>query len=205
MLDRLSLIVPGPVLDSTRIYLRPPQLSDWTNWARLRAESRDFLTPWEPTWPADALSRSAFRRRMKRYAQDARDDAGYAFFLFDREAGNLLGGITLSNLRRGVTQACATGYWVGKPYARCGYMHEALCAMIPWVFGELGMHRLEAACLPQNQPSQDLLRKCGFTEEGYAREYLCINGAWRDHLLFALLKSDPRPTYPAKPGQPKQP
>ncbi len=188
------------MLEGERVYLRPPQSSDWPEWARLRAESRDFLTPWEPTWPADALSRGAFRRRLKRYAQDARDDAGYAFFVFSRSGDTLVGGITLSNLRRGVTQACSAGYWTGKRYAGRGYMYAALCTLIPWVFDDLGMHRIEAACLPHNEPSRSLLLKCGFTEEGYARQYLRINGAWRDHLLFGLLRGDPRPVAQAPEG-----
>ena len=193
MLDRLTFNVTGPVLDGERIYLRPPQLADWSGWARLRAESREFLAPWEPTWPADALSNAAFRRRMRRYARDARDDQGYVFFMFRRADDGLLGGITLSNIRRGVTQACSTGYWIGKQHARQGYMRDALMTLIPWVFDDLGLHRLEAACLLENQPSRELLRQCGFAEEGYARQYLRIDGAWRDHLLFALLQSDPRP------------
>ena len=73
-------------------------------------------------------------------------------------------------------------------YARCAVDHD------PWVFDDLGLHRLEAACLPENEPSRTLLAQCGFTEEGYARQYLRINGAWRDHVLFALLQSDARPT-----------
>ena len=194
MLDRLTLSVAGPVLDGARIYLRPPQLGDWSGWARLRAESRDFLAPWEPTWSADALSQVGFRRRLRRYARDARDDLGYAFLIFRRDDDGLVGGITLSNVRRGVTQTCSTGYWTGYPHARLGYMRDALSTMIPWVFGDLGLHRLEAACMAENEPSRKLLRQCGFTEEGFARQYLRINGAWRDHLLFALLQSDPRPT-----------
>ncbi len=194
MLDRLTLSVAGPVLAGERVYLRPPQVADWSGWARLRAESRDFLAPWEPTWSADALSQGAFRRRLRRYARDARDDMGYAFLIFRRDNDGLAGGLTLSNVRRGVTQACSTGYWIGQSQARRGYMRDALSTIIPWVFGDLGLHRLEAACLPENEPSCKLLRQCGFTEEGYARQYLRIRGAWRDHALFALLQSDPRPT-----------
>ncbi len=194
MLDRLTLSVAGPVLDGARVYLRPPQLADWSGWARLRAESREFIAPWEPTWPADALSQAAFRRRLRRYARDARDDLGYAFLIFRRDDDQIAGGITLSNVRRGVTQCCSTGYWIGQAQARRGYMRDALSTMIPWVFDDLGLHRLEAACLPENEPSRTLLAQCGFTEEGYARQYLRINGAWRDHMLFALLQSDARPT-----------
>ena len=84
----------------------------------------------------------------------------------------------------------SVGYWVGARYARHGHMFSALSAMLPFVFGVLGLHRLEAACIPENEPSRSLLLKVGFREEGRARSYLQINGEWRDHILFALLEED---------------
>jgi len=183
---------PTPVLHGPRILLRAPQPGDWAEWAQLRSESRDFLVPWEPAWSTDELTRDAFRRRLRRYGRDARDGYGYAFFLFERTGGQLLGGLTLSNIRRGVTQSCALGYWMGKPYAGKGLMTEAARTAMPFVFDDLQLHRLEAACVPTNERSKGVLRKCGFTEEGYARAYLRIDGVWRDHLLFALLASDRR-------------
>lgn len=184
----------SPLLRGREVYLRPPQLGDWAEWAQLRAESRDFLTPWEPTWTHDELTRNAYRRRLRRYSRDAREGEGYAFFIFRAADGALVGGITLTNVRRGVTQSCAVGYWTGKPYAGKGHMTDALTALLPFVFDTLRLHRLEAACLPSNERSKAVLRRVGFVEEGYARQYLRINGAWRDHLLFALLSTDPRPS-----------
>jgi len=184
---------PTPVLRTARGHLRPPQPGDWPAWAQLRTESRDFLAPWEPLWAADELTRNAYRRRLRRYARDARDGFGYAFFLFRYDDDSLLGGVTLTGVRRGVTQSCSLGYWMGRRHAGRGYMKEAVLAVLPFVFDELRLHRLEAACLPNNEPSKGVLRACGFTEEGYARQYLRINGAWRDHVLFALLGADPRP------------
>lgn len=184
-----------PALRGKRIYLRPPAPGDWRPWAELRAESRAFLEPWEPTWPPDALSRLSFRRRVRLYQRDARADAAYAFFIFRRHDDELLGGITLSNVRRGVTQSASAGYWMGRRHARQGYMAAALSLTVEWTFAELGLHRLEAACLPENEPSSSLLLKCGFAEEGYARRYLRIAGVWRDHRLFAILDSDPRPNF----------
>lgn len=194
MFDRLTRGVPGPNLRGKTIYLRPPELEDWPAWARLRAESREFLTPWEPTWMPEALSRVTFRRRLRRYSREARDDVGYAMFIFSAADNTLLGGVTLSNVRRGVTQSATIGYWIGKRFARRGLMSEALPLVMDWAFGELGLHRLEAACLPDNRASQSLLRKCGFGEEGFARDYLLIDGRWRDHLLFAIVENDPRPS-----------
>ncbi len=173
--------------------LRLPRMSDFAEWAELRSRSRGFLTPWEPTWPMDDLTRTSFRRRLRRYSRDVRDDQAFPFFVFSSRSGSLVGGCTLSNIRRGVAQTCSIGYWVGEPYQKQGFTSAAVRALVPFVFDAQRLHRLEAACLPSNDASRRLLSSCGFTQEGYARNYLRIDGAWRDHLLFAILASDPRP------------
>jgi ribosomal-protein-alanine N-acetyltransferase len=183
-----SETMPGILGDG--ITLRAPQYSDHAEWAALREASRDFLTPWEPTWPSDDLTRGAFRRRLKRYADDQRNDLAYALMIFRNEDSALVGGITLANIRRGVAQAGSIGYWVGEPFARKGYMTAAVRALIPFSFQTLRLHRLEAACIPGNAASVRLLERTGFTREGYARSYLCINGVWQDHLLYARLVDD---------------
>lgn len=177
-----------PAISGAGVYLRAPQSSDHTAWAALREESRDFLSPWEPTWPSDDLSRGAFRRRIKRYADDQRSDLAYAFLVFRGGDHALLGGLTLANIRRGVAQAGSLGYWIGAPYARKGYMTAAVRALVPFCFDTLRLHRLEAACIPGNSASIGLLERTGFTREGYARSYLCINGVWQDHLLYARMQ-----------------
>jgi ribosomal-protein-alanine N-acetyltransferase len=180
-----------PAVTGAGVYLRPPSPNDYADWASLREQSRAFLTPWEPIWPADDLSRAAYRRRLRRYAEDQRNDVAYSFLIFRTQDNALVGGITLANVRRGVAQAGSIGYWVGAPYARQGLMTSALRALVPFCFGNLRLHRLEAACIPTNQASIGLLEKTGFQREGYARQYLCINGVWQDHLLYARLKDDP--------------
>ncbi len=184
---------PGPtarLLRGRRVYLRQPRPDDWRTWAELRGVSREFLEPWEPRWPKDALSRAAFRRRLRRQTRDSRDDNGYSFFIFRRSDDDLLGGITLSNVQRGITMSCNLGYWIGAPHVRQGLMTEGVGCVLPFVFETLGLNRLEAACLPNNVASRRLLEGLGFREEGYARAYLRINGNWHDHVLFALLSSD---------------
>jgi ribosomal-protein-alanine N-acetyltransferase len=180
-----------PAITGAGVMLRVPQVSDFVEWAALREKSRSFLTPWEPTWPADDLTRGAFRRRVKRYAEDLRGDLAYAFLIFRTADNAMVGGLTLANIRRGVAQAGSVGYWIGEPYARRGYMTAAMRALLPFCFGTLRLHRVEAACIPTNTASIRLLERTGFQREGYARAYLCINGAWQDHLLFARLKDDP--------------
>jgi ribosomal-protein-alanine N-acetyltransferase len=188
-----GMIFPGgrePLLQGRGLYLRYPRHSDYPAWTEIRARSREFLTPWEPTWPPDELSRGAFRRRIRRYSDEIRNDAAYPFFVFRQSDDALLGGCTLSNIRRGVCQSASVGYWIGGPYAHSGYMTSAMRLIIPFVFETLGLHRLEAACIPENEPSRRLLQKLGFREEGRARRYLQINGEWRDHILFSLLEDD---------------
>jgi ribosomal-protein-alanine N-acetyltransferase len=186
----VSFNEPMPGITGAGIALRAPQSGDFAEWAALREASRKFLVPWEPTWPSDDLTRGAFRRRLKRYAEDQRSDLAYAFLIFRAEDSAMVGGLTVANIRRGVAQAGSIGYWIGAPFARKGYMTAALRALMSYGFSTLRLHRLEAACIPNNAASIRLLEKTGFKREGYAREYLCINGVWQDHLLYARLKGD---------------
>jgi len=188
---RATTPLETPVIPGDGVFLRTPGLSDYPAWAELRAESRAFLTPWEPTWPSDDLTRAAFRRRVRRYLTEIRDDHAYPFFIFRQPEGVLVGGITLSNVTRGMTQTATLGYWMGQRYAGHGLMTRAVRAIVPFAFGALHLHRLEAACLPHNRPSMRLLENVGFQREGLARGLVCINGRWQDHIVFALLSDDP--------------
>jgi ribosomal-protein-alanine N-acetyltransferase len=177
-------------LKGDKIYLRAPTERDWRAYVEVRTISRKFLEPWEPAWPQDALSREAFMRRLSRYASDWRDDVGHSFFIFRNSDDALIGGISLSNVRRGVAQCGTLGYWIGEPHTRKGYMSEALRLINEFCFGHLALHRIDAACLPHNEASEQLLLRAGFTKDGYARKYLKIRGEWHDHLLFSLLAED---------------
>jgi ribosomal-protein-alanine N-acetyltransferase len=183
---------PAKSIDAGPVTLRLPVMDDHAQWAAVRGASRDFLRPWEPTWPSDDLTRAAFRYRVKRYYRDMREDAGYAFFVFTASDQRLAGGLTLSHVRRGVAQTASLGYWISADLARQGLMTAAVEAIVPFAFRVLRLHRLEAACLPTNAASLALLRRSGFTEEGYARDYLKINGRWQDHVLFAIIADEPR-------------
>lgn len=177
----------GLRVDGEGVYLRPPRSADFAVWRDLRAQSKDFLQPWEPTWAEDDLTRAAFRRRLSAYQRDRETGAAYSFFVFRQKDDVLTGGITLSNIRRGVAQMGTVGYWCGKPFARQGQTLGAVRALTLFAFRRLGLHRLEAACVPQNTPSRRLLAQAGFIEEGEAKAYLKINGVWRDHVLFGLV------------------
>ncbi len=185
----LDWIAPesGLRVEGQGVVLRPPRASDYAEWRELRTRSRDFLQPWEPTWPEDDLSRAAFRRRLAAYGRDREAGVAYPFFVYRAADGVLTGGITLSNIRRGVAQMGSVGYWCGLPYTRQGQTLAAVRALTLFSFRTLGLHRLEAACLPHNEASRRLLNQAGFSEEGQAKAYLKINGVWRDHVLFGLV------------------
>jgi ribosomal-protein-alanine N-acetyltransferase len=178
------------------LYLRPSEMRDYVEWAELREKSRAFLTPWEPLWPIDDLTRASFRYRVRRHAEEMARDEAYSFFIFREEDDALMGGLSFGHVRRGVSQAATLGYWMGESYAGKGYMTRAVRAACAYAFEKRGFHRIEAACLPTNEPSKRLLERVGFKQEGYARSYLNINGQWRDHLLYALLETDPQPINP---------
>lgn len=182
----------GAELQTDRLILRPPQMRDCDQWAALRRESREFLSPWEPEWSRDHLSNRAFRNRVVWAERAIRQGEAYPLFLFRRSDGQILGGVTLSNIRRQPAQAATLGYWIGEAYAMQGYMTEALTALRGHAFRALDLSRLEAACLPDNIASRRLLERCGFEYEGVARAYLQIDGDWRDHALYASLRADRR-------------
>jgi len=180
-------------LEGERVYLRPMRGKDWRAWATLRRENREFLAPWEPSWPYDALTRGSYRQRQRLQTAEARIGQGYTLHIFLRANDAFAGAVTLSQIRRGVAQTATLGYWIGQGFARQGLMTESLQLVERFAFRELSLHRLEAACLPENLPSQRLLLRLGFQHEGVARKYLRIDGRWRDHLLFAKLVDDPIP------------
>jgi ribosomal-protein-alanine N-acetyltransferase len=177
-------------LEGERVFLRPPQADEWEAWAAVRSESRDYLSPWEPTWPSDALSEGSYLRRLRRLATEWKGDEGYSFHVFRRDGSQLVGGIGLTQVRRGVAQTATLGYWVGHRFHSNGYTTEAVRLIVQFAFQALRLHRIEAACLPENAPSRRVLEKASFLREGYARQYLMIAGEWRDHLTFALLPDD---------------
>lgn len=194
LLDRLGLSRSQRTsLGAGRVVLRPLSATDWADWASLRGASREFLTPWESTWPEDALTWANFRRRVRQYTEERERGSGHFFVIRRTSDDALLGGINLTNIRRGIAQTGTLGYWIGAAFARQGYMTEAMAAILSFGFGKLGLNRIEAACLVDNAASRALLVKCGFRQEGLAHQLLRINGEWQDHLTFAILRDDMRP------------
>ena len=179
-------------IETERLTLRQPVMSDYRAWSGLREHSADFLTPWEPAWSADHLSRKGFTNRVYWAQRSIANGSAVPLFLVRRADETLLGAITLDNIRRGPAQAGTLGYWIGKPHARQGYMREAIEALVHHAFERLDLSRIEAACLPENEASRALLEKSGFKYEGVAQSYLQIAGRWRTHVLYAALRIDRR-------------
>ncbi len=177
---------------TARLSLRLPEHRDFREWAKLRHESKAFLSPWEPIWAPDHLSRASFTNRVYWSQRAVKNGKAVPLFVFHKEAGQLVGAITLDNIRRGPSQAGTIGYWVGRQYARQGYMSEAIIAMVAHAFGALDLSRVESACLPDNLASRGVLEKAGFKYEGVAQSYIQINGRWRNHVLYAALRGDRR-------------
>ena len=181
-----------PKVETERLTLRLPQHGDWRVWAELREGSADHLTPWEPLWAADHLTRRAFTNRVY-WAQRAESQGtALPMLLIRRDTQQLLGAITLDNIRRGPAQAGTLGYWIGQPFVRQGYMREAVLALVHHAFTALDLSRVESACLPENTASRGVLEKSGFKYEGVAQSYLQIGGRWRNHVLYSNLRSDRR-------------
>lgn len=179
-----------PALKGERVALRMPVPGDFREWSALRGESRAFLEPWEPRWTADELERHTWRHRINRYRDDYAQGLAIAFFIFERQSGKLAGGITLGNIRHGVSQSAHVGYWIGERYGGRGLMTEAVRLLVRFGFDTLRLHRIEAACIPGNVRSIRVLEKAGFQREGLLRSYLRINGFWQDHYLYARLVDD---------------
>ena len=181
---------PTPVLTGERVVLRPPRSRDFDAWRSLRRRSRDFLRPFEPRWTEADLNRQAFGARLLRGRGEAKRGTDYSFLLFETtgKTETLVGGLTISNVRRRAAQYANLGYWMGEEFAGRGLMSEAVGVLLPFYFDILGLHRLHAAFLPHNVASRRVLEKNGFKEECYAENYLQIDGKWADHVLFALTR-----------------
>jgi len=184
-----------PVLESIdlpggELQLRAPVAQDFIAWQEIRRVSRKFLEPYEPRWPENDLTPLGFRRRMKRYQLELEMKTGETFFLVSKDNNRPIGGISVSNIRRGVALTCNIGYWMGEEFSGKGHMKKTVRAITRHVFTDLNLCRVEAACLPDNKRSSRLLEKAGFQREGLLRKYLEIDGVRRDHILYARLADD---------------
>ena len=177
-------------LEGKRVYLRSPEYRDWEKWSDTRRENMSHLKPWEPTWPSNDLERNSFLRRIKVYEKLINNDEAYPFLIFDMKTEELIGELNINNVQRGVLQSCSIGYWISKDKIGLGFMSESISLIKNFIFNELNLHRIEAACLESNVSSLNVLKNNDFHFEGIARKYLKINGKWQDHLIYSSLENE---------------
>ena len=173
-----------------KVILRPPQYSDWKAWADERKKNKLYLQPWEPLWSINELERSSFVKRVRMFERLSHNDQAYSFLIFTSDNEDFIGEVNISNVLRGIIQSCTIGYWIAKDCEGKGMMSESLELVKKFIFNELKLHRIEAACLPHNIPSLKLLLKNGFIKEGTARKLLKINDKWQDHTVLSFILDD---------------
>ena len=167
-------------------------MKDHLQWVEQRQDSRQFLENWEPVWSPDYYSKRAFQNRVYWANKSFKNLSSLPLFIIKRDSQQLVGAITLDNIRRGPSQSGTLGFWIGQDFARLGYMSEAVKAVVAYSFSKINISRIEAATLPDNFASRGLLEKSGFKYEGVAQSYLQISGRWRSHVLYANLRNDRR-------------
>ncbi len=190
MLDYIFTPDRTPELSRGDLLLRAARQADYAQWHDVRLKSHAFLKPYEPRWSEVDLSPTVFRERLRRNRREAEAGTEFSFFIFRQTSARalLVGGLTLSNIRRRAAMHANLGYWMGVDNAGMGIMSTAVNMILPFVFDHLELRRLHAATLPDNKASRRVLEKNGFNEEGFAEAYLQIDGVWRDHVLYALTR-----------------
>ena len=173
-----------------KVILRPPQYSDWKAWADERKKNKLYLQPWEPLWSINELERSSFVKRVRMFERLSHNDQAYSFLIYKSDNEDFIGEVNISNVQRGIIQSCTIGYWIAKDCEGKGMMSESLELVKEFIFNELKLHRIEAACLPHNIPSLKLLLKNGFIKEGTARKLLKINDKWQDNTVLSFILDD---------------
>lgn len=183
-----------PVLTTARLVVRMATYQDVAAIADYFRENRAFLTPFEPIRAQDFFTEFYWQIQVEHNLLEFEHQQSLRLFLFEKSCPETVIGVANFNqLFRGSFQACVLGYSLAETRQGKGYMQEALSAAIQYVFNELNIHRIMANYMPRNQRSGNLLRKLGFVVEGYARDYLLINGKWEDHLLTSLINPNWRP------------
>lgn len=172
--DRLELLAPLPVEGAAAV-------------AAYQTRNRAHFGPWDPTRPPELFEAAYWREQLADDARAMAEDRRVRFFVRERGGEDVIAHAHFANLIRGAFESCHLGFGIDAAHAGRGLMREALEAAIGWAFTDLGLHRIEANHRPENVRSAALLRRLGFAPIGYARDYLRIDGAWRDHVLTALV------------------
>jgi [ribosomal protein S5]-alanine N-acetyltransferase len=173
----------APRLETDRLVLRLAEDDDVPEIVRYFRANREFLRPFDPSRPESFFGTIFWTAQVKQNIVDNRLDRAIRFFLFTRRDAEIIGTANFTQLQRGISQSCTLGYGLAEEHQGNGLMREALEAAIAYVFEIRRLHRVEANYMPHNVRSGKLLRRLGFSVDGYARDYLQINGVWEDHVL----------------------
>ncbi|MFH1277133.1 MAG: GNAT family N-acetyltransferase [Candidatus Eisenbacteria bacterium] len=178
-----------PRIETKRLVLRVPESSDGAAMARFVTENREHFAPWEPHHPPEYFTEAHWEETLEKSVEEARRGRSLrlVFFAAGDAGGEILGQCAFSRIVRGPFQAALLGYGLHHRVVGKGFMEEGLRGAIDYAFTDLRLHRVMANYMPANERSARLLRKLGFTHEGYARDYLNIAGAWEDHILMSLV------------------
>ncbi|KEY57934.1 ribosomal protein S5-alanine N-acetyltransferase [Serratia sp. DD3] len=177
---------PKVRLTTDRLVVRLVYERDAHRLAEYYAENRAFLKPWEPTRDESHCYPSGWQVRLEMISEMQKQGAAYYFILLDPDEHEVYGVANFSNVLRGSFHACFLGYSLGAKWQGQGLMYEALQSAIRYMQRQQRMHRIMANYMPHNQRSGALLARLGFEREGYAKDYLLIDGQWQDHVLTAL-------------------
>lgn len=175
-------------LTTERLVVRMAAPEDADLVAAYYVRNRQHFGPWDPRRAPEFYTSAWWRERLAADARTLLEDRGYRLFVFAASVPDrVIGQVSFNNVVRGAFQSCHLGFGVDAAHEGQSVMREALERTIAWAFDDLGLHRIEANHRPENMRSAGLLRRIGFTPIGYARDYLFIDGAWRDHVLTALV------------------
>jgi ribosomal-protein-alanine N-acetyltransferase len=178
------------VPSTTPIQIRESSEADAEAFHRLLVANRDFLRPFEPARPDWFFSLAGVRGELERATSDREADLLYAFGIWERASGQLVGRIALANVVRGAWQNATLGYFVGQDWGGRGFATDAVRQVLGFAFGKGRLHRVQAAVMPRNAPSIRVLEKNGFRHEGVAQRYLQIDGTWEDHAIYAITSEE---------------
>lgn len=179
------------VLTGDAITLRPPRLRNRSQWNSVRAENKEWLSPWEATFPQvpidspafeDSGKRPSFYEMVRTLNHEARAGRSYSFFIWHGE--NFIGQITMGGVMLGALRGAHIGYWIDRHYANRGFTTQAVKLVTAFGFAQLGLHRIEINVRPENSASCRVAEKAGYQIEGERKAFLHIDGAWRDHICF---------------------
>lgn len=185
--------VPKVRLITDRLVVRLVYERDAWRLADYYSENRQFLKPWEPYRDESYYSHSGWQARLAMIEEMHQQQSAFYFALMDEDEKEILGVANYSNLVRGAFNACYLGYSLGDKWQGQGLMFEALTSTNRYMLRVQSLHRIMANYMPHNPRSGNLLARLGFEKEGYAKDYLLIDGQWQDHVLTALTNNNWQP------------